>query len=66
MRIEMVNLPAGEVYLEDGSSVPITNMYDAWEDECDWPDAVAVVAGPVDGKWLTIDLDELDGEVTIH
>lgn len=41
------------VFMEDGRTLPITNMFDVDGDETDDPAmAVSVVAALPDGKWL--------------
>lgn len=57
----VLDLTAMVVMVEDGQTIPVTNMLDADGDETDDPmEAVVVVAGPDStGHWLTITLEAL-------
>jgi hypothetical protein len=60
--VAAVNVSKCIAVLEDGSLVPITNLFDAWGDECAPEDAVSAVAGPTqEGSWISLDLAEFEG-----
>lgn len=63
----VVNLDDGTVTLvPDGDVVPIIKALDHYGEDCDYPLAVVVVAGPLpSGQWLTIELDETT-DVVLH
>lgn len=54
---EMINLDRRLFVDQFGFEYPIVAMYDGNAQECDCPDAVAVVAG-VEGRWYVIDLED--------
>lgn len=54
-----INLDQSIVVMDDGSAVPITNIFDGDGEECGREFGVVAVAGPdPDGMWHTIALSE--------
>lgn len=60
--VSCVNLKERVAITEDGQSLPVTDMFDEWGDDCDDIEECAVcVAGPDSGGlWLTIDFREME------
>lgn len=57
-----VNLDLRIVAFDDGSTVPITNLFDEWGEDYEPSEAVSAVAGPLpNGEWLALDLTEFEG-----
>lgn len=65
MDIQALSVPRRLAFLTDGSTVPITNLFDAWGDETDdASEAVSFVCGA--GRvWLSDRLDRFE-TVRVH
>jgi hypothetical protein len=65
MDIQALSVPQRLAFLTDGSTVPITNLFDAWGDETDdLADAVSFVCG-AGRMWFSDRLDQYQ-TVRVH
>lgn len=67
VEVACVNRSERVAITEDGQSLPITNLFDSYGEECDNVDeAVTAVAGPdKNGMWLCIDFSVME-KVTLQ
>lgn len=63
--VRTINLDTLEVLLDDGTVLPITDMFDDDGEECDADEAVSIVAGIQGVGFLAIDMDDLM-PITVH
>lgn len=56
--IEAVNRAQAIALLSDGTTLPVTNWFDSWGDECEPQEAVSCVAGQEGSDWWSIDLSQ--------
>lgn len=61
--VAYVDLGGMFVLLNNGDTLPITNMFDADGDECEPGDAVSVVAGADGLGWWSVPLEFADAEL---
>lgn len=66
MVVVAVNCRSELVVLEDGTTLPITNFFDEFGEDCDPDDATVIVAGREGFGYMVVELDFFDEEVSIH
>lgn len=63
--VHTINLDTLEVLMDDGTVLPITDMFDDDGEECEADSAVSIVAGVQGVGFLSIDMGELT-PITVH
>lgn len=62
--IELIDLAKMTVTMASGEVLPITDMFDSNDEECEPDEAVMVVAGTDDYGWIDVEVSR--EKVTVH